>query len=319
MKILFIDLVHPYLKERLTALNYTCIEAYSLAMDEIKNQHADVQGIIIRSRFKLSIDFFDAMPKLQFIARFGAGMENIDVSSAEARGIRCIHAPEGNRTAVAEHALGMLLSLLNNLMRADAEVRNHLWKREENRGYELEGLTVGIIGYGNMGSAFAQRLQGFGVKVLCYDKYKSNFINNSFCIESTLEQIQQEADVLSIHLPYNEETAYLVDATFIEQFAKPFYFINTSRGKIVRTDDVVHALKSGKLRGACLDVLEYETLSFESLGKEEPAAFTELKQMQHVVLSPHIAGWTHESNRKMAEVIAEKIGQAFPLNESSLK
>jgi D-3-phosphoglycerate dehydrogenase len=313
MKILFIDIVHPYLIQTLTSLGYTCIEAYSLGMDEIIKQHADAQGIVIRSRFKLGVDFFVAMPQLQFIARFGAGMENIDVSLAKSKGIRCIHAPEGNRTALAEHALGMLLALMNNLMRADNEVRKHLWRREENRGYELEGLTVGIIGYGNMGSAFAQRLQGFGVKVLCYDKYKTNYINNSFCIESTLEQIQQEADVLSIHLPYNEETVFMIDASFIGQFAKSFYFINTSRGKIVRTDDVVDALKSGKLRGACLDVLEYETLSFESLGKEEPAAFTELKQMQQVVLSPHIAGWTHESNRKMAEVIAEKIQVSFPL------
>ena len=313
MKILFIDIVHPYLIQTLTSLGYTCIEAYSLGLDVINKQHTDAQGIVIRSRFKLGIDFFEAMPQLQFIARFGAGMENIDVSLAESKGIRCIHAPEGNRTAVAEHALGMLLALMNNLMRADNEVRNHLWRREENRGYELEGLTVGIIGYGNMGSAFAQRLQGFGVKLLCYDKYKTNYINNSFCIESTLEQIKQEADVLSIHIPYNEETAFMIDASFIGQFAKSFYFINTSRGKIVRTNDVVDALKSGKLRGACLDVLEYETLSFESLGKEEPAAFTELKQMQQVVLSPHIAGWTHESNRKMAEVIAEKIQVSFPL------
>lgn len=313
MKIVFIDIVHPFLKEKLDYLHYTCIEAYALGMDEIKSLHADAQGIVIRSRFKLGVDFFDAMPRLQFIARFGAGMENIDVASAEARGIRCIHAPEGNRTAVAEHALGMLLALMNNLYRADAEVRNHLWKREENRGYELEGLTVGIIGYGNMGSAFAQRLQGFGVKVLCYDKYKTKYVQNDFCIETTLEQIQQEADVLSIHLPYNEETNYLINASFISQFAKPFYFINTSRGKIVKTDDLIDALIQGKLRGACLDVLEYETVSFESLGKEEPTAFTALKQMQQVVLSPHIAGWTHESNRKMAEVIAEKISHTFPL------
>lgn len=315
MKILFLDIVHPYLQDSLLQHNYTCIGAYALAMDEIFLNHADAEGVVIRSRFKLGKDFFDAMPQLKFIARFGAGMENIDVALAETIGIKCIHAPEGNRTAVAEQALGMLLALFNNLLRADAEVRNHQWNREANRGYELEGKTVGIIGYGNMGSAFAQRLQGFGVKVLCYDKYKTNYIDNDFCIESSMEQIQQEADVLSIHLPYNDETAFFINQDFINQCSKPFYFINTSRGKIVHTADLVAALQNGKVLGACLDVLEYETLSFENLGTVEPPAFTALKQMRNVVLSPHIAGWTHESNRKMAEVIFQKIMHSFPLSK----
>jgi D-3-phosphoglycerate dehydrogenase len=317
MNILFLDIVHPSLFDGLVHLGFNCYQEYAASKEDVMKSMFTYNGIVIRSRFKLDKEFLDACKNLKFIARVGAGMENIDVEYAESNGIKCLHAPEGNRTAVAEHAIGMLLSLMNNLMKADAEVRNNFWIREGNRGYELEGKTVGIIGYGNMGSAFAQRLQGFGVDVLCYDKYKQNYISNNFSKEVTLKDITENADVLSIHLPYNTETHYLINEQFIQSFKKPFYFINTSRGNIANTQHIVDALQSGKIIGACLDVLEYETLNFENIGTTEPPAFTALKQMKNVVLSPHIAGWTYESNKKMAEVLVEKIKLNFsPINST---
>jgi D-3-phosphoglycerate dehydrogenase len=218
-----------------------------------------------------------------------------------------LHAPEGNCTAVAEHALGSLLCLFNNIIRANEQVHQNTWIREGNRGIELEGKTVGVIGYGNMGEAFAKRLQGFGVKVLCYDKYKKNYINNSFCTEVEMDEVFKSADILSLHIPYNSETHYLVDDQFLNAFKKPLYIINTSRGKILNTQDLVEAIHNKKVLGAVLDVIEYESLNFESIGEKEPIAFSDLKQMNNVILTPHIAGWTHESNMKMADVLVGKI------------
>ena len=265
------------------------------------------EGIVIRSRFKLDKEIIDKGKNLKFIARAGAGMENIDVAYAESKGIKCLHAPEGNRDAVGEHAIGMLLSLLNNLPRADKEVRNGIWIREGNRGTEIQGKTVGIIGYGNMGSAFAQRLKGFGVTVIAYDKYKKNF-SDEYAKEATMEELFEKADIVSLHLPLTDETHYIANNNFFKKFKKNIYLINTARGENVKTDDLVENLKSGKVQGACLDVLEYESVSFEALDPNKmPEPFKYLIQSDKVILTPHIAGWTFESHEKIAETLVRKI------------
>lgn len=307
MKILFIDSNHPLLHETLEKAGHTCDLFYQWSKEEIENNIHLYDGIVIRSKIKITKDSIDKATKLKFIARAGAGMENIDVEYAVQKGIKCLHAPEGNRDAVAEHAIGMLLTLFNNLTRADKEVREGKWIREGNRGVELMGKTVGIIGYGNMGSAFAERLKGFGVNVLVYDKYKKNF-GNEFIKESTLEDLFKNADVLSIHTPLSEETYYMINDSFINSFTKNIYIINTARGKSLHTADLVKNLKTGKVSGACLDVLEYERISFEALDTLQlPEAFQYLIQCDQVILSSHIAGWTHESNEKIAKVLADKI------------
>ncbi|MBE0639885.1 MAG: hydroxyacid dehydrogenase [Bacteroidales bacterium] len=306
-KVLFIDTVHPVLQQDLTDLGFQCdyFENYSTA-----DYHLVIQqytGIIIRGKILLDKTILSKAAQLKFIGRVGAGMENIDVEYAESHGIQCLNAPEGNRDAVGEHTLGMLLMLLNNLRKADREVREGIWIREGNRGVEIEGKTVGIIGYGNMGGAFAKRLAGFGAKVIAYDKYKSQF-TDQYVEESTLEQLFEKTDILSLHIPLTEETTFLVDDQFINQFKKNIYLINTSRGKVLKTADLVKNLKSGKVKGAALDVIEYEKLSFEGINKANlPEDFKYIVQSDHVVLSPHIAGWTHESNYKMAKVIVNKI------------
>jgi D-3-phosphoglycerate dehydrogenase / 2-oxoglutarate reductase len=307
MKILFIDSNHPLLHETLEKAGHTCDLFYKWSKEEIENNIHLYDGIVIRSKIKITKDTIDKATKLKFIARAGAGMENIDVEYAVQKGIKCLHAPEGNRDAVAEHAIGMLLTLFNNLTRADKEVREGKWIREGNRGVELMGKTVGIIGYGNMGSAFAERLKGFGVNVLVYDKYKKNF-GNEFIKESTLEDLFKNTDVLSIHTPLSEETHYMINDSFINSFSKNIYIINTARGKCLNTSDLVKNLKSRKVQGACLDVMEYERISFEELNTQElPEAFQYLIQCDNVILSSHIAGWTHESNEKIAKVLADKI------------
>ena len=309
MKILFIDSNHPSLHQTLEKAGHVCHLHYDWTKEEIIQNIHLYDGIIIRSKIKITKDILDKATNLKFIARAGAGMENIDVAYAESKGIKCIHAPEGNRDAVGEHALAMLLALFNNVLRADKEVREGKWLREENRGVELMGKTVGIIGYGNMGSAFAERLKGFGVKLLVYDKYKTNFGNE--CIqESSLERIFDEADIVSLHVPLTAETERMVNDTFINNFKKNIYIINTARGKCLNTDDLVMNLKSGKVLGACLDVLEYEMTSFETLDVTMlPEAFQYLTKSDKVILSPHIAGWTIESHRKIALVLVEKILQ----------
>ncbi len=307
MKILFIDSNHSLLHETLEKAGHTCDLNYDWTKDEIINNIHLYDGIVIRSKIKITKEIIDKAERLKFIARAGAGMENIDVAYAESKNIKCLHAPEGNRDAVAEHALAMLISLFNNLCRTNKEVREGKWIREENRGIELMGKTIGIIGYGNMGSAFTQRLKGFGVKVLAYDKYKNNF-GNDFIIETSLQQIFDEADVVSLHTPLTDETHYLINDTFINQFKKNIYIINTARGKCLNTADLAKNLKSGKVLGACLDVLEYEMTSFENIDIAMlPEAFQYLVKSDNVILSPHIAGWTHESNEKIARVLANKI------------
>lgn len=307
MKVVFIDKVHEILEQRLTAKGFHCIDATHLNKDECAQAIHDATGIVIRSRFRMDEAFLKHAPQLKFIARSGAGMENIDETYTSQHAISLFNAPEGNRNAVGEHALGMLLSLFNRLSLADREVRNGTWDREGNRGVELDGKTVGIIGFGNNGQAFAKKLRGFDVRVMAYDKYKSDF-GNEFVEESTLTNIQQEADVFSFHIPQTEETIYMGNDDFFSAFAKSFYLINLSRGKIIQTKSLVTALKSRKVLGACLDVLEYEKSSFESFFDQEiPEDFKYLLSSDKVLLSPHVGGWTHESYFKLSDVLADKI------------
>ena len=308
MKILFIDTVHPLLKQGLEKENHICDTAYNKSKTEIEQIISNYQGIIIRSRFKIDKQFIDCGSNLKFIARAGSGLENIDIDYAENKNIHCYNAALGNRQAVAEHALGMLLSLFNNLNRADQEVRNGVWEREENRGIELAGKTVAIIGYGNNGSAFAEVLKGFNVEILSYDKYLKNY-----SYKSSMESIYKEADIVSLHIPLTEETTCLVDDKFINSFEKNIYLINSARGKCTNTKHLVTALENGKIKGACLDVLEYEKTSFENLSKEGLTSDMQyLINSKNTILSPHIAGWTKESNIKIAEVLLNKFISDFP-------
>jgi len=310
-KILFIDSNHPRLHELLREKGFTCDLFYDKPAEELKKLIPHYDGIVIRSKFKIIREIIDGAPLLKCIARAGAGMENIDVAYAEQKGIVCVNAPEGNRDGVAEHALGMLLALMNNICKADNEVKKGIWLREENRGLELGGKTVGLIGYGNTGSAFARRLRGFEVEILAYDKYKKGFANN-YVKESTPEEIFEKADVLSLHIPLTEETNYLVNDEYLSKFKKNIYLINTSRGKCVNTIDLVKNIESGKVPGACLDVLEYESVSFEDVELAKiPPPMQYLVRSNKVILTPHIAGWTRESNVKIAEILAGKIIDVF--------
>ncbi len=306
-RILFLDSNHPVMMDVLQQAGFVCEACYDLPKADVLNILPNYQAVVIRSRFKLDAAFIDAGTTLRCIARAGAGMENIDVAYAESKGIRCVHAPEGNRDAVGEQAIGMLLALMNNVCRADREVRKGIWIREGNRGYELGGKTVGVIGYGNMGTAFVQRLRGFGVRVLVYDKYKKGFGGDGV-EEVELQTIFKEADVLSVHVPLTEETQYMIDDAFLSRFEKSIWLINTSRGKVLNTADLVKHVERGTVRGACLDVLEYEKISFEDLDASQlPEPFQYLIQSDRVILTPHIAGWTFESHQKIGEVLAHKI------------
>lgn len=306
--VLIIDQVHPLITEELTAHGFSCDYFPGYGREELLRIIGQYVGVIVRSKIRLDREFLSAASGLRFIGRVGSGLENIDVAFAKERGIVCLNSPEGNRDAVAEHAMGMLLSLMNHLNRADREVRSGRWLREENRGGEIKGKTVGIIGYGNTGSAFAQRLKGFDANVISWDKYKTGYADGH-TREGTLDEILESADILSLHVPLTEETTWLVDASFIAQFKRPFTLINTSRGKVVNTTDLVEALKSGKITGAALDVLEYEDHSFESLAQALPDDFRYLIEAGNVILTPHIAGWTHESEIRLARVLVEKILQ----------
>jgi D-3-phosphoglycerate dehydrogenase len=284
---------------------------FTSSKSEIETKIQNYHGIVIRSRFKIDREFLDKAINLKFIARVGAGLESIDCDYAKGKNIQLIAAPEGNRNAVGEHAIGMLLSLMNKLNRADKLVREGKWIREGNRGYELEGKTIGLIGYGNMGKSFAKKLRGFDVEVLCYDILPD--VGDENARQVSLQELQQKSDVLSLHIPWTPETDKMVNTNFINAFAKPFWFINTSRGKNVVTDDLVTALQSEKIIGAGLDVLEYEKLSFENLfiESEKPKAFEYLLQAENVILTPHIAGWTFESHQKLAQIIVDKIKKLF--------
>ena len=310
IKILHLDTNHPLLWEQLEKAGFINEADYTSTKEEVESKIENYHGIVIRSRFKIDKTFIDKAKNLQFIARVGAGLESIDCEYAESKNIKLIAAPEGNASAVGEHALGMILSLFNKLNTADKEVKSGQWNRESNRGTELDGKTVGIIGYGNMGKSFAKKLSGFDVEVLCYDILPN--VGDSNAKQVSLQEIQQKADVLSLHIPWTPETDKMVNTTFINQFSKPFWFINTARGKSVVTTDLVSALQSGKILGAGLDVLEYEKLSFETLFEgEKPEAFEYLLNANNVLLSPHIAGWTFESKEKLAQVIVDKILRVY--------
>ncbi|MDD2631510.1 MAG: NAD(P)-dependent oxidoreductase [Bacteroidales bacterium] len=310
-KVLFIDTAHPVLTEELTRMGYQCDYFENYSRNDYLRIVGQYFGIIIRGKIKLDAEMLTAARQLKFIGRVGAGMENIDVAYAESMGVACLNAPEGNRDAVGEHAVGMLLMLMNRLRIADREVRQGVWLREENRGTEIKGKTVAIIGYGNMGGAFARVLKGFGANVIAYDKYKSNY-SDDFVSESDMQTIFDEADIVSLHLPLTPETLFLVDANYLKKFRKNIYLINTARGRNVKTADLVKQMKAGKVLGAALDVLEYEKLSFEALDQQSlPEDFTWLIRSDQVVLSPHIAGWTHESNYKLAKTIVDKVRQLF--------
>ena len=309
--VLFLDTVHPVLEQRLIANNYNCIDATQLPLEAIQPLLNDAFGLVIRSRYTMNSELLKNAPNLKFIARYGAGMENIDEDYCKEKNIQLFNAPEGNRNAVGEHALGMLLALFNQLVKSDTEVRKGKWDREGNRGVELDGKTVGIIGYGNNGAAFAKKLRGFDVKVLAYDKYKSGF-GNEFIQESTLENIFKNADVVSFHIPQNDETLFMANDDFFSKFTKSIYLINLSRGKIVQTSALVKGLKSDKLLGACLDVLEYEKSSFESFFEQEiPEDFKYILESDRTILSPHVGGWTEESYFKLSDVLADKVLNHF--------
>ena len=307
MNVYFIDKVHPVLFERLSKAGFLCIDASGFSFEEIVEQNASVNGIVIRAKFQLTAERLARFPNLQFIARSGSGLENIDVSWCKVHSIQLFNSPEGNRNAVAEHALGMLLTLMNKIQRADLQIRKGIWRREENRGEELDGKTVGIIGYGNNGSAFAKKLRGFDVRVLAYDKYKHGF-GDAFVQESTLEAIYNAADVVSLHIPQNKETLGMVNESFIDAFQKPFYLLNLARGKIVNPEALIYGLESNKIKAAGLDVLAYESKDFESIFTQNlPAAFSYLLNSDRVLLTPHVGGWTKESYVKLSDVLADKI------------
>ena len=308
MKILQLDKNHPLITEQLSAKGFEIDDDFSSSYDDVLKKIDAYDGIIIRSRIPIDRNFIEHGKNLKFIARVGAGMENIDGEFATKSGISLISSPEGNRDSVAEHVLGMLLILMNRLFIASNEVKNGIWKREENRGDELLGKTFGIIGYGNMGKAVAKRLSGFGVKVIFQDILPN--LSDEFATQVSLDTLKNEADILSLHIPITNETHHLIDSQFISEMKKDFYFINTARGKNVKTSDLVEAIRSGKVRGACLDVLEYEKPSFENLEVENnDSAF--LLQSEKVIVTPHIAGWTVQSKEKLAQVIVDKILAGF--------
>lgn len=310
MKILHIDTNHPLMIKQLTEAGFENEEDYKSDKQQILDKIEQYQGIVIRSRFSIDKEFIDKASNLKFIARVGAGLENIDCQYAQRKGITLISSPEGNRNAVGEHTLAMLLSLLNKLKKANRQIKNGQWLREENRGYELDDLVVGIIGYGNMGKSFAKKLRGFDCEVICYD-IKEN-VGDDNARQVSLSEFQQKVDVVSLHTPETPQTIKMINTEFINQFQKEFWFINTARGKSVVTDDLVKALQSGKIKGAGLDVLEYEKSSFEDFFKSKlPASFSYLVQADNVLLTPHIAGWTIQSKVLLAQVIVDKIIDNF--------
>ncbi|MFC2720899.1 MAG: 2-hydroxyacid dehydrogenase [Flavobacteriaceae bacterium] len=304
MKILLLDKNHPLITEQLSEKGFVLEEDFSSSYEQVLEKIHLYEGIIIRSRIPLDAHFLEKVKNLKFIARVGAGMENIDIAKAQELGIKLINSPEGNKDAVAEHVIGMLLVLMNRLFISSNEVKKGIWLREENRGEEILGKTFGIIGYGNMGKAVAKRLSGFGCKTIFYD-IKPN-LSDEFATQVSLQELQENADILSLHTPLTEDTLYMIDEEFISKMKKNFYFINTARGKNLKTSALVNALKSGKIKGACLDVLEYEKTSFENLEtKNEDLEY--LLNSEKAIITPHIAGWTHESKIKLAQVIVDKI------------
>ncbi|MCB0639581.1 MAG: hydroxyacid dehydrogenase [Lewinella sp.] len=311
MKILFTDPTEPILTEQLVQAGFSCDHDLESPREIILDKLPGYDGIVIRSRLKIDRELMDAAPRLRFIARSGVGVEHIDLDYAAAKGITVFTSPEGSRDTVGEHTLGLLLMLMNNLARADRQVRHGQWIRGGNRGYEIKGKTIGILGYGNMGTAFAQRLQGFDCEVIAHDKFKKNY-GDEHATAVSLQELQTRADVLSIHIPYTPENHHFVNGAFLDAFAKPLWLVNTARGLVLHTADLVERLQSGQVRGAALDVIEYEDQSFVHLDPQaQPAPFQKLLGMPNVVLNPHIAGWSYEAEEGHARTLARKILAQF--------
>lgn len=307
MKVLFIDTVHPILSQMLTEKGFECLHFEDNSIAEIESILPTIEGIVIRSRFPVNESFVEKCPELKFIARSGAGMENIDIPACQSRNIKLYNSPEGNCNAVGEHALALLLSLFNNIHTANSEVKNRKWNREKNRGIELDGKTIGIIGFGNNGSAFAKKLRGFDVTILAYDKYKTNYGTDQVQ-ETSIAEIQEKADVISFHVPQNKGTISYFDKKFLESMKKTFFLLNVSRGRVVESEIIAKGIKNKKILGAGLDVLDYESGSFENfIEKENSSTFNFLLESDEILMSPHVAGWTTESYRKLSSVLGDKI------------
>lgn len=308
MKVLITDKTHPALEEILEAAGHQVTVDITLDYNSLLDTIKGFNALVVRSKISIDKHFLDHARHLICIGRVGAGMETIDVDYAESLGIRCLNSPEGNSVAVGEHTTALLLALLDNIAHADAEVRQGLWQRETNRGWELKGRTVGIIGFGNMGSAFAQRLQGFECDIIAYDKYKPSGYAPAYVQEVSLTELQERAEIVSLHVPLTEETHHMADYDFIQAFHHAFFLINTSRGAVVQTPDLVKAMEENLILGAALDVIEYEDMSRDSLCYEHlPNDFRYLIQSPRTVLTPHVAGWTVESRYKLAAVLAQKM------------
>ena len=305
---LIIDKMHDSIVPLLAQIGYEGHYRPTITRAEVLATIADYDGLIVRSKIAIDRELIDQAQKLKFVGRAGAGLDQLDLAALEARSITVLNAPEGNQDALAEHAVGMLLTLLNKIHLADRQIRAGVWDREANRGVELMGKTVGLIGYGYMGQAFAQRLSGFGVTVLAYDKYRQNY-GDAYAQEATMEQLYEQTDVLSLHVPLTEETQNMVDKMYLERFRKSLFLVNTARGKIVTFETLVQALRSGKLLGAALDVLENEKLA--QLNDQQRTLFDKLTHTdsisERVVFTPHVAGWTYESYEKINQVLVDKI------------
>jgi len=309
MRIVFADPAHPFLADWLRKQGHVCDLHYDSDRPVLKHALCQAQGLVVRSRTPVDEDLLDHAPQLRFVARMGVGTEHIDMEACAERGIAVLTSPEGSRDTVAEHTVGLLLMLLNKLALADRQVRAGQWLREPNRGTELKGKTVGILGYGNMGTAFARRLKGFEVRAIAYDKYKTDY-GDAYAEAVDLPTLQAESQILSIHIPYLASNHYFVDGAFLDAFAHPVFLVNTARGTVLHTADLVERLEDGRVAGAALDVIEYEEMSFANLGLDGlPEPFQRLRRMEQVVLSPHIAGWSHEAKARHAQVLVGKIAE----------
>ncbi|MBO9701203.1 MAG: phosphoglycerate dehydrogenase [Sporocytophaga sp.] len=308
MKFIIVDEMHPSIVSMLEGIGIVPDYRPSVTRVDLLKIIMNYDGLMVRSKVRIDKELLDIATNLKIIARAGAGLDQIDIEEVEHRKIKVVNAPEGNRDAVGEHAVGMLLSLMNKMQTGDKEVRNGIWKREKNRGYEVGGLTIGIIGYGNMGKAFAKRIKGFGCRVIAYDKYLSGY-GDEFAEEVSMEEIFKDADVLSLHIPLTEVSRRMVDKKFIENFKKDFWLVNTARGEVVLQADLIDALNSGKIRGAALDVLENE--KFETLTSIQKLNLENLVERENVLFTPHVAGWTYESLVKINEVLVEKLRESI--------
>jgi D-3-phosphoglycerate dehydrogenase / 2-oxoglutarate reductase len=308
MKILIIDEMHESIVPLLEDLGHEVDYRPEIDRKGILECVEQYDGLIIRSKTIMNRELLEKAANLKFIGRAGAGLENIDTEYLTDKGVKLFAAPEGNRDAVGEHAVGMLLALFNHFGRADQQVRKGIWRREENRGEELAGKNVAIIGYGNMGQAFAQRLSGFDVEVLAYDKYRQDY-GDAYVKESSWEEIYEKADILSIHVPLTSETKGFLDIKTLEKFKKQIYFLNTARGEVITFDTINEALQERIFKGAVLDVLENE--KFSTMTQAQQLSFEQLAARENVLFSPHVAGWTHESYVKINKVLVEKIKSAF--------